>query len=42
MVQAKQSKSIPLFVGPAATFLRAGFAQVACRKEGRPLMRLML
>ena len=42
MVHSKQPKSIPLFVGPAATFLRAGFAEVACRKEGRPLLRLML
>lgn len=42
MVQAKQPKSIPLFVGPASTFLKAGFAEVACRKDGRPLMRLAL
>ncbi|MCB6179190.1 GNAT family N-acetyltransferase [Rhodobacter sp. Har01] len=42
MVKAKQSKSIPLFVGPAATFRKAGFLEVACRKEGRPLMRLTL
>jgi GNAT superfamily N-acetyltransferase len=42
MVRARQPKSIPLFVGPQATFLRAGFAEVACRKEGRPLMRLAL
>lgn len=42
MVKSKQPKSIPLFVGPAATFVKAGFTEVACRKEGRPLMRLTL
>lgn len=42
MIKAKQAKSIPLFVGPVATFVRAGFTEVACRKPGRPLMRLML
>ncbi|MBP6736434.1 MAG: GNAT family N-acetyltransferase [Rhodobacteraceae bacterium] len=42
MDHAKQSKSVGLFVGSTSTFLRAGFAEVACRKEGRPLLRLML
>jgi len=42
MDRAKQSKSIGLFVGSTSTFLRAGFAEVACRKEGRPLLRLVL
>ena len=35
-------KSIPLCVGPFNTFERAGFVEVAHRKDGRPLMRLML
>lgn len=42
MDRARQSKSVGLFVGSTSTFLRAGFAQVACRKEGRPLVRLVL
>lgn len=42
MDHARQSKSVGLFVGSTSTFLRAGFAEVACRKEGRPLMRLVL
>lgn len=42
MDRARQSKSIGLFVGSTSTFRRAGFAQVACRKEGRPLVRLVL
>lgn len=40
--RAKQSKSVGLYVGPAAIFRAAGFAEVALRKEGRPLMRLVL
>lgn len=39
---AKQSKSVGLFVGSTAVFVRAGFSQVALRKPGRPLMRLEL
>lgn len=42
MDRARQSKSVGLFVGSTSTLLRAGFAQVACRKEGRPLVRLVL
>ena len=42
MDHAKQSKSVGLFVGSTSTFLRAGVAEVACRKEGRPLLQLML
>lgn len=39
---AKQPKSVGMFVGPTGTFLRAGFAEVARAKPGRPLMRLVL
>ena len=39
---AKQSKSVGLFVGSTSTFLKAGFAEVARAKPGRPLMRLAL
>lgn len=42
MIHSKQPKSIALFVGPGPAFLKAGFHEVACRKENRPLMRLML
>lgn len=42
MDQAKQSKSVGLFVGSTSVFEKAGFAQVALRKDGRPLMRLVL
>lgn len=42
MDQAKQSKSIGLFVGSTAVFTRAGFTEVARQKTGRPLMRLAL
>ena len=42
MDQVKQSKSIGLFVGSTAVFTRAGFAEVARQKPGRPLMRLVL
>ena len=39
MDKAKQSKSVGLFVGSTSTFKKAGFVEVALRKEGRPLMR---
>jgi GNAT superfamily N-acetyltransferase len=39
---AKQSKSVGLNVGPTRIFAAAGFAEVARRKDGRPLMRLAL
>ena len=42
MIRSKQPRSIPLCVGPAATFVKAGFQTVATVKEGRPLMRLVL
>lgn len=42
MDQAKQSKSIGLYVGSTRVFQRAGFAEVARQKPGRPLMRLVL
>lgn len=42
MDRAKQSKSIGLFVGSTSVFEKAGFTEVARRKEGRPLMRLVL
>lgn len=42
MDRAKQSKSVGLFVGSTSVFAKAGFAQVARVKEGRPLMRLAL
>jgi GNAT superfamily N-acetyltransferase len=42
MDQAKQSKSIGLFVGSTSTFARAGFQIVAQAKPNRPLMRLVL
>jgi Acetyltransferase (GNAT) family len=42
MDQAKQSKSIGLFVGSTRVFERAGFVTIATRKPGRPLMRLAL
>ncbi len=41
MNSAKQSRSIGLFVGATSVFKKAGFVEVACRKEGRPLMRLV-
>ncbi|RST86261.1 GNAT family N-acetyltransferase [Aquibium carbonis] len=40
--EAKQSKSVGLFVGSTRIFEAAGFRQVALRKPGRPLMRLEL
>ncbi len=39
MDQAKQSKSIGLFVGSTRVFKAAGFVEVARAKPGRPLMR---
>ncbi|HEU0222338.1 MAG TPA: GNAT family N-acetyltransferase [Paracoccaceae bacterium] len=42
MDRAKQAKSVGLYVGSTAVFLRAGFREVARRKPGRPLMRLEL
>ncbi|MBI1219087.1 MAG: GNAT family N-acetyltransferase [Rhodobacteraceae bacterium] len=42
MDRAKRAKSIGLFVGSTTVFEKAGFTEVARRKEGRPLMRLML
>ena len=42
MDRAKQSKSIGLFVGSTSVFEKAGFTEVARRKGGRPLMRLVL
>jgi len=40
--EAKQSKSVGLFVGSTRVFEAAGFRPVALRKAGRPLMRLVL
>lgn len=40
--EAKQSKSVGLFVGSTRVFEAAGFRPVALRKPGRPLMRLEL
>ena len=42
MDQAKQAKSVGLYVGSTRVFEKAGFAHVALRKPGRPLMRLEL
>ncbi len=42
MDKARQSKSIGLFVGSTSVFVKAGFSTMAVRKEGRPLMRLVL
>lgn len=42
MDRAKQAKSVGLYVGSTSVFEKAGFAVVARRKEGRPLMRLVL
>lgn len=42
MDQAKQAKSVGLFVGSTRVFQKAGFREVALRKAGRPLMRLDL
>ncbi|GAB4351957.1 MAG: GNAT family N-acetyltransferase [Oricola sp.] len=40
--RAKQAGSVGLFVGSTGVFEKAGFRQVALRKEGRPLMRIAL
>jgi predicted GNAT family acetyltransferase len=40
--RTKQSKSVGLCVGSLRIFEAAGFSEVAKRKEGRPLMRLIL
>ena len=42
MDRAKQPKSVGLFVGSTRVFEKAGFGQMALRKDGRPLMRLAL
>jgi GNAT superfamily N-acetyltransferase len=42
MDQAKNARSPGLFVGSTRVFENAGFAEVAHRKPGRPLMRLSL
>ncbi len=42
MDQAKQAKSVGLYVGSTRVFEKAGFAEVALRKPGRPLVRLGL
>lgn len=42
MDEAKQAGSVGLFVGSTRVFEKAGFEQVALRKPGRPLMRLVL
>lgn len=39
---SKDSRSVGLFVGSTRVFEKAGFAAVATRKAGRPLMRLVL
>ncbi|OAP48365.1 acetyltransferase [Sinorhizobium americanum] len=38
----KQPKSVALYIGSTSIFDAAGFEMVACRKDGRPLMRLDL
>jgi len=40
--RTKQSKSVGLYVGSARIFEAARFTEVAKRKDGRPLMRLVL
>ncbi|TCL70439.1 GNAT family N-acetyltransferase [Rhizobium sp. BK251] len=40
--RTKQSKSVGLYVGPLRIFKAAGFAEVARRRDGRPLMRMVL
>lgn len=42
IAQSKDSRSIGLFVGSRRVFDKAGFIEVAQRKAGRPLMRLVL
>ena len=40
--QSKDSRSVGLFVGSTRVFEKAGFARVAERRAGRPLVRLVL
>lgn len=40
--RTKQSKSVGLYVGSQRIFEAAGFSEIAKRKDGRPLMRLVL
>lgn len=40
--RTKQSKSVGLCVGSQRIFEAAGFSEIAKRKDGRPLMRLIL
>ena len=40
--RTKQSKSVGLYVGSSRIFVAAGFSEIARRKDGRPLMRLVL
>ncbi len=42
MDRARHSKSIGLYVGPSRIFQAAGFGEIARRKDGRPLVRLVL
>jgi hypothetical protein len=42
MVESRDSRSLGLFVGSARAFARAGFATIAERRPGRPLMRYTL
>lgn len=42
MDESKSSRSTGLFVGSSRVFEKAGFARMAERKVGRPLMRLVL
>lgn len=42
MDRAKNSRSTGLFVGSSRVFEKAGFERVIERKQGRPLMRLVL
>lgn len=42
MDQSKDSRSVGLFVGSTRVFEKAGFAGIATRKPGRPLLRLDL
>ena len=42
MDQAKNSRSTGLYVGSSRVFEKAGFERIVERKQGRPLMRLVL
>ena len=42
MDQSRDSRSIGLFVGSTRVFEKAGFKPAVTRKQGRPLMRLVL